>query len=402
MKVVGIIAEYNPFHLGHKYHIDKIRETFGEDAVIVAVMSGNFTQRAEPAIFDKRERAEAAVLCGVDLVLEMPFPHCSSGAEFFAEAGVGILNSLGVVDYISFGSECADISALEKAASALEASNLPSEESHDATGYAKRCEEIYRALYDDGDDIFKPNNILGIEYIKALKKQGSSIIPTTVKRMGAEYNDDSISKCQLQSAKAIRALILKNDISAFDYVPKCAKDVYSRAIAQNEAPTYVSKLDAAVISFFRLNSPMLSECDIHDCGGGLYNRIRSASFHTDSISSLIERSKTKKYTTARIRRAIWYSFFGVTSSDVRTVPKYTQILAMNTKGAALLKRIKKVSAFPILTKPSSKAALPQDAVREKELSDKADSVFQLTKPRTVRGDAGLLFSPFVKKGDIPR
>ena len=401
MSVVGIIAEYNPFHLGHKYQIDKIREVYGADAVIVAVMSGNFTQRGEIAIFDKATRAKAAVLCGVDLVLELPFPFSMSSAEVFAASGVKILDALGVVDYLSFGSESGDIDELTKAAEILNSEDISAKETHDSKGYAARCEEFFSKSGGD-ESLFSSNNILGIEYIKALKSINSKIIPSTVKRSGADYNSNEISEGAYPSAMAIRTLIGNNDMTALDFVPKDAREAYRAAISSGEGPTDSSKLDSAVISSLRLNLPMQGGGEIHDCGGGLYNRIRSESFLSNSIISLTERVKTKKYTTARIRRAIWFSYFGVTSSDIRTMPSYTQVLAMSTAGAALLKRIKKVSDFPILTKPSRTEGLPDCATRAKLLSDGADSVFQLTKQKKIRGDQGLLFTPFVKKEDFPR
>ena len=401
MSVVGIIAEYNPFHLGHKYQIEKIREAFGADTVIVAVMSGNFTQRGDMAIFDKATRAKAAVLSGIDLVLELPFPFSMSSAEVFAKSGIKILDSLGVVDYLSFGSECGSVEKLMRAADILKNEDISAKETHDSKGYAARAEELFSKSGGEAD-FFTSNNILGIEYIKALKSIDSKIIPTTIKRSGADYNDNEICGTQFQSAMAIRTLISKKDKTALDFVPKEAADIYRAAIDGGEAPTDSSRLDSAVISSLRLNLPMQGSEEIHDCGGGLYNRIRSESFLSNSIISLTERVKTKKYTTARIRRAIWFSYFGVTSSDIRTMPSYTQVLAMSTAGAALLKRIKKVSDFPILTKPSRTDGLNDCATKAKHLLDGADSVFQLSKPLGVRGDYGLLFTPFVKKEDFPR
>lgn len=396
MTVVGIIAEYNPFHLGHKYQIDKIREMFGKDTAVVAVMSGNYTQRGELAIFDKHTRAEAAVLAGVDLVLELPFPYSMSGAEFFARAGVSILDSLGVVDYLCFGSECADIEALKKAADALCDEILPKEESHDSKSYAAKCEDICK-MSRISPEIFSPNNILGIEYIKAIKSLESNIVPITIKRIGAGYNEEKTTSKTFQSAMSIRSLLRDRDDSALDYIPNETKNTIIRALQNGEAPTDQSRLDTAVIASLRLNSPKASEQKLHDLGGGLYNRIRNASFFTDNIHSLTELVKTKKYTTARLRRAIWYSYLGVTSSDVRALPTYTRVLGMNASGCALLKRIKKASAFTVITKPSITSGLSEQVTLAKAISDKADFVFQLSKPKTVRGDLALISSPFVKK-----
>ena len=399
MTVVGIIAEYNPFHTGHEYHIKKIREEFGEDTVIVAVMSGSFTQRGELAIFDKTVRAKAAVKSGVDLVLELPFPFSCAGAEFFAEAGVRILDSLGAVDYVSFGSECGTLETLYACAEVLSAEKIKKSETHDARGYAEKCAELCDVVGTENSELFKSNNILAIEYIKALKKLKSKMKPHTVKRLGSSYSDECITENAYPSAMAIRKAINDGDLSALDYVPKATKDIYLSAIANQAAPTDKKRLDAAVISSLRLNSP---DADIHDAKGGLYNRIRSMSFSADSISSLIELTKTKKYTTARIRRAVWYSYIGVTSSDVKRMPTYTQVLAMSSRGAALLKRIKSGAEIPILTKPSKTDTLGCDACYAKALADRADSVFQLAKPAMGSAYEWLRFTPFVEKENIPR
>jgi predicted nucleotidyltransferase len=196
---------------------------------------------------------------------------------------------------------------------------------------------------------------------------------------------------------SIRSLLGDRDDSALDYIPNETKNTIIRALQSGEAPTDQARLDAAVIASLRLNSPKESEQKLHDLGGGLHNRIRNASFFTDSILSLTELVKTKKYTTARIRRAIWYSYLGVTSSDVRDLPSYTRVLGMNASGCALLKRIKKASAFTVITKPSLTAGLSEQVTLAKAISDKADFVFQLSKPKTARGDLALISSPFVKK-----
>jgi cytidyltransferase-like protein len=227
MKLAAIIAEYNPFHNGHKYQIDKARELLDEDLAIVAIMSGNYTQRGELAIADKTYRARAAVLGGVNLVIELPFPYSSSSAEIFATSGVHIANSIGA-DYLIFGSECGDIDALKKAADILNSEEFKNNleqikcsKSSDTMGYPQIVEAAYRKC--DGAniqlDISTPNNILAIEYIKAIKALGAYLTPITIKRSGAGYSDGDIVKGQaLQSATAIRGLMAKNDNSAFEYI----------------------------------------------------------------------------------------------------------------------------------------------------------------------------------------
>jgi predicted nucleotidyltransferase len=398
MKTVAIICEYNPFHTGHKYHIDKLRNEFGSDTRIVAVMSGNFTQRGEVAFADKYLRAKCAVLSGVNLVLELPFPFSSSSAEFFAKSALKIVSAIPNVDYLSFGSESGDLSHLSKIAENMIKepflSLLKSNEATQSQGYAASIPELYNSCYQPKlpPSFFSPNNILAIEYIKAINELSLNITPHTIKRMGASYSDEKLTKCTHQSAAAIRNLMIHDKISALEYLPKSSKDVL---ISELESfPCDIERISSAIISYFRLNTP---EGSFHDADGGLYNRISKYSFETDSISHLISLSDTKKYTSARIRRAILNSFFGVTSSNVRKLPLYTQLLGADSVGTAILKDAKEYGKLPILTKPSRKSILSDEARLQKELSDRADSIFQLTHPNFTFGHGNITATPFIMK-----
>ncbi len=405
MKVAAIITEYNPFHNGHKYQVDKIRDLLGEDTVVIAIMSGNFTQRGEIAVADKTVRAKSAVDCGVNLVLELPFPYSMSSAEFFAKSGVYIANAIGVVDYLAFGSESGDIRELSDIASIMLSTEyqlcldtLKGDPEYRDAGYPELCEKALSDIYGKkiSREFFSPNNILGIEYIKALMSLGSSISPLTIRREGAGYLDVINPMAEFQSASAIREEIADGNISALDFVPDNAKIVYQKAIDEGKMPSDISKLDLALISFFRLNSTK-ADVDIHDAAGGLYNRLCEMSAEATSISNLTKRTETKKYTTARIRRAIWNSYFGVTSSDIRTMPSYTQVLAMDSVGRAALKEIKKISDFPVITKPSSYKDMDDEVIRQKELSNRADAVYALTLKKADSGRFALTFTPYVKE-----
>ena len=228
MSTVAIICEYNPFHSGHAYQIEKIRREFGEDAVILALMSGNFTQRGEAAIADKMLRARCAVECGINLCIELPFPFSMSSAELFSLSGIRILNALGTVDYLSFGSESGDIEALYKTAEYMltpeyqqELSSALAVKEDKNEGYPKMCERaLAKVAKNDTEYVsLTPNNILAIEYIKALISTKSKIKPHTVKRDGADYNEESIIHDKHQSASAIRNALASSDVSALDFVP---------------------------------------------------------------------------------------------------------------------------------------------------------------------------------------
>ena len=405
MKTVAIISEYNPFHTGHEYQIKKIREEFGQDTRIVAIMSGNYTQRGEIAIMDKSTRAKCAVKCGVNLVLEIPFPYSASSAEFFASSGVKIANELGVVDFLSFGSECGSIDELIQVSTNMldpeyTAAVINSAEMREV-GYPEQCERIYRELFNEkiSKSFFSPNNILALEYIKAIISFNSNIKPHTIPRNGASYSEKEITDSPHQSASAIRELLAKDFNSAAKYLPYISVDVLTNEYDDLSYPTDADKLSSAIISHFRLNSPDM-QSNIHDAKGGLYNRLYNASFKANTLSSLITLAGTKKYTAARIRRAIWYSFFGVTSSTVKELPAYSQVLAMDEVGMTILKEVKKISAFHILTKPSDYSSLSDAAKSQKVLSDKADSIFHLAKPNPPSGSTSLLTSPYVMKKSI--
>ena len=405
MKVAAIIAEYNPFHNGHKYQLDKIREALGCDTAIVAIMSGNFTQRGELAVTDKTVRARAACECGVNLVLELPFPFSMSSAEFFAASGVKIANALNIVDYLVFGSESGNIDEIANVAEIISSEeflltieSMNSSEKYKDKGYPEMCEAAIKILYGKKLDksFFTPNNILAIEYVKALRKAKSKIIPYTIKRVGAGYRDTLTTGTTFQSASAIREEFFANGRSALDYVPESAKDVFLAAEFDGKFPSDQSRLDAAVIASFRLSSPSSFD-DIHDARGGLYNRLCENSAKVSSISSLTSKTETKKYTKARIRRAVWNSYFGVTSSDVRSLPMYTQVLAMDDIGRSLLKRIKKTAELAVITKPSSYTEYGDEVIMQAELSHKADSIYGLSLRVPNYGSFPLTFTPYVKK-----
>jgi len=361
-------------------------------------MSGNFTQRGEVAVTDKLTRAKCACECGINLVLELPFPFSMSSADFFARSAVSIFNRLGFIDYLSFGSESGSIKSLTATANAMLSAEFKEEfqKIRDASiGYAKKCEMALVNLGIPDKIDFTPNNILGIEYIKALTVSSSKIIPHTIKRLGASYDSNEMEADELPSAMAIRRLLEENQcmdkLSAF--IPNETLDIVSKAIMQGDMPTNQEKLSTAIISHFRMNPKMSTE--ILECDSGLYNRLFDASLKASSVSALLSLSQTKIYTNAKIRRAMWYAFFGVTSSDMNAMPSYTQLLALDKIGMSLLHSGAASSLIPILTKPSAKEGLPDKALYFKELSDKADSIYELSKPTPKHGNSAIILTPYV-------
>ena len=228
MKTVGIVAEYNPFHKGHALHIAKTREIVGEDAAIVCVMSGNFIQRGEPAIFAKHTRAEAALYGGADLVLELPLPYVLSSAEKFAMGAMAILDSLGCVDYVSFGSESGNTEELKEAAQILlreDFGEVLREELRVGVSFAEaRQRAMERIAGKSMDMMAKPNNILAVEYIKTLAMLGSDIEPLAISRRGAGH-DEAQEREGICSASAIRAKIKAGE-DASAYMPREANALF--------------------------------------------------------------------------------------------------------------------------------------------------------------------------------
>ena len=402
---IGIICEYNPFHNGHLYQIERIREEFGEDTNIIAVMSGNYVQRGGVAIADKALRAKCAVLSGANLVLELPFPYSMASAEYFAKAAIHILDSIGCVDYVSFGSESGDIESLIKTATVMLSEDffhtmdkLSSDAEKRKLGHAALCEAALKCIAKDEDSIVEltPNNILAIEYIKAIISLKSDIKVHTVKRVFNSFSEESFVPGTIQSATAIRNSIEQKDISALEYVPSITKNIILDAIQSGDFPCENETLATAIIVSLRLNSSTPCE-EIHDASGGLYNRLKDLSFKTNTIESLICSAESKRFTKARIRRTLFYSLLGVTSSQFDNLPAYTQLLGLDSRGRAMLRTIGKQSQFPVLTKPSDVSKLPDVAMPQKMLSDKADAIFQMTKPIPKDGNSAMRFTPFVKK-----
>ncbi len=402
MATIAIIAEYNPFHNGHKYQIDEARRIFGKDTEIVAIMSGNYVQRGELAITDKGVRAKASVLEGVNLVIEIPFPYSTASAEFYAKSGVSIADSLGTVDYLFFGSESGNIDELNRIAENMltdkyKESLAKLQKENAQTGYALLCEMAYNEAYGETEKnlLSLPNNILAIEYIKAIKALNSSIKPFTIKRLGAGYNEQKVISGQLQSASTIRNLLRQDFNSADDYIPFSTKLSLFEAKKSGSFPADCDKISSAVISNFLTNHRGIHP-EIHDTAGGLYNRLLNNSKKSTSISELVNLTETKHYTNARIRRSIWFSLFGVTSSEVKVNPLYTQILAMDSVGKQILKRIKKSASIGIITKPSATSMLSQEATKQKEKADIADALYGLSLPKPRTAQTPLKFTPFVK------
>lgn len=340
--ITGIIAEYNIFHNGHKYQIDEVKKK--SDAV-VAVMSGSFVQRGDIAITDKWSRAKMALLSGVDLVIELPACYALNAAQNFATGGVNILNALGVVDNIAFGSESGDIDSLLKAGYLLENESVDISEKikkYISVGmsYPSALSKAYDGIIEPSL-LTEPNNILSIEYIRALLRSNSKIQPLTIERRNASHHDTEITE-NITSATKIREMISDGE-DIDNLIPYRLSDI------NTTLPYSISKLDSAVISKLRLSSSDKLK-DISEMTEGLENRLIQASMNCDNIATLADEVKSKRYTLSKIRRIIVNTLLDFTNDIYKKEPDYIRVLGMNKVGMSILKQAKECCTVPIITK----------------------------------------------------
>ena len=337
MKVCGIVAEYNPLHSGHKFHIYRSKELAGADAV-VAVMSGSFTQRGEAASFDKWTRAKSAILAGANLVVELPFCFACAPAEIFAGGAIRLLENIGC-NYVSFGSETGDIEKLKAMASAQE--QQMAQHLADGKSYSSAIAAA------SGTD-FTPNDILAVEYLKAIDKYNLKITPLTVKREGSGYDSENTDNDYI-SAKGCRRLISEKDFDALKkYMP--AFEIYKSALEEGKYtnPDILGTLFAGLIRTGRIdlaNAAYATE--------GIENRIAKAAQEYGNLSDIVSAVKTKRYTHTRIMRIISCMMLGLTKEKldkfVLSGAEYIRVLAADETGTKLMKEIKKNSPLPIIT-----------------------------------------------------
>ncbi len=371
MKVAGIIAEYNPFHSGHAYLAEKAGAAGHTHTV--AVMSGNFVQRGEPALMHHSVRTRAALECGIDLVVQLPSVYAVSSAQSFATAGVEILNGLGLVDSLVFGSECGDTDKIVKTAKAVYGDEIKSylaSELEKGISFASARENALRKINSAYADIIQsPNNILGVEYAASIERSGSDIAPVTFARTGAAHDsDDGING--IASASAIRKMIQKGE-NISDFVPGKAAEIY-----KNASLTDTKRIENAILYKMKTTTPQeLSKAP--DISEGIENRIVQAAKQASSLEELYTLAKTKRYSHARIRRIITNHFLTVTAEDLRISVPYIRVLGFNSKGAQLLKAAKSTALIPVITKAADVANLGSEAQRIFSLECTAGDIFAL-------------------------
>ncbi|MCK5768043.1 MAG: nucleotidyltransferase [Candidatus Atribacteria bacterium] len=384
MKTLAIISEYNPFHNGHLYQFSKSKEITGADCILV-VMSGNFVQRGEPAIINKWARADMALAAGADLVIEMPFVFSTQDANGFALGGITLLNSLNVVQYLCFGCENNNRNNLLSIGRFLSNENanyktLVKENSKKGFEYPKaRAQAICKYQENFGIDQLKisssiqlmkilssPNNILAIEYMKHLLKIKSAILPIPIKRIGAAYHEETIQR-NISSATSIRNEILQNIKYPYQIdkkssgkiksvMPISAYNILDKELSEGRAPVSLNRYEQYILATLR-NIPKEKLSLIHGVNEGLENRIKNAALKSTSIDMLLYSIKTRRYTLTKIKRILLHVMTGLLKEDVALFNNYgamyIRVIGFSHKGKTLLKKIKKNSSLPIITKLSN-------------------------------------------------
>lgn len=352
MRVIGVVCEYNPFHNGHAYHLRRCRELAGEDCTVICVMSGDFVQRGEPALYSKFARAEAACLGGADLVVELPLPWSLSSAEAFARGGVSLLDRLGT-DSICFGSETDDIEALNAIAALLNAPVTQAEIREamrlDATlSYANARQIVLQEQIGETSRLLsRPNDILGIEYIRAIGESGSFMKALAIKRIGSEHDMAEGAKGFHSASELRRMLLADEDIDG--EVPAVCAEIYKREREQGRQQNR-GLMEKAILSRLRmLNEDAFAE--LPDAADGLGSRIYKAIQSESSLEDIQMAAKTKRYALSRIRRICMCACLGIQANANKGVPPYARVLAMNEKGRAHLASLRKKAEIPVLIKP---------------------------------------------------
>ncbi|MBQ5725432.1 MAG: nucleotidyltransferase family protein [Clostridia bacterium] len=383
MRIAGIIAEYDPFHKGHAAHIAATRAPDGGQAThVIAVMSGSFTQRGEPAMLSKFTRAEMALAAGADLVIELPLPWAMAPAENFANGGIALLNALGCVDVVSFGSECGDVDTLRELAALNDNSSFCEklqQLSAQGVTYASAVQTAAAKVLgnEKASALASPNNTLGIEYIRAMQRQGADMDVYTLMRQGASHNED-VPNNGIASASYIRNLIHTGEMdAAIRYVPQSTSECLINAVEAQHAPINKERLAVSLPAILRkmteedfAHLPWMSE--------GLENRFYKASRTASDYDELLETVKTKRYPASRLRRIAWSALIGIRSQDALGLPPYIRILAMNRRGREILSVAN--PSLPILTRPAQLENMDERSRKMFQLESIATDLHALGMP----------------------
>lgn len=372
----AIICELNPLHMGHKAIFDYARDM---SEGIICILSGNFVQRGEPAILDKWARCRLALENGADLVIELPLPWACAGAERFAHGAVYLANALGNIDSLVFGSEITDINAIKTVAKTLlskEFSERFSDMSDDGSTFATRREYVLNEIL--GEEVShllqSPNAILGIEYIKALIRENSNIVPVAFGRLGANHDTVAVHD-EFRSASELRELIRAGK-AVDNFVPNSTAITFKTLISEEKCPADIRLAERAVLCTLRTMSAE-EFAVLPDISEGLENRLYNAARQAKSLEDFYASAKSKRYTHARLRRLAMSAFLGI-SNDLPALPPYIRVLGMSKLGEEILKNAS--PALPIVARPADVKKLGCDAQKVFNLETHADDIYSLCCP----------------------
>ena len=386
MSVIGIVCEFNPFHNGHKYLIDTVKNN-GD--TVICVMSGNFVQRGEPAIFPKNIRVETALLNGADIVLELPFVYATASAEIFASNAVKILASFGC-DKIAFGAENTSLIQLEKAVDIMNLADFDEKiklNLQKGINYPTARQKAFND-YNCDCNISTSNNILAIEYLRAIRKNNYNIMPVVVNRLGADYNDDKAVD-GFASATHIRNL-MRDNLSFSEYVPDNANDIYKSALKDGVYLNF-EKYNIASLSLLRNANLKPNSANMAE---GLENRIASAVKTSCSLAEIYDNAKTKRFTHSRIRRAVLSTMFDITVDDLNTDVPYCRLLGFNKSVNDKLGMLAKQSKIPFAVNYSDIVNLNSDeALRIFEIENKTSDIYSLSMQKTSECSTEMKYTP---------
>ncbi len=384
--ITGIVTEYNPFHNGHLLHLKEALKLTQSKHIIV-VMSGNFVQRGEPSIVDKFQRTKTALLMGADIVFELPLYSATASAEFFAEGAIKMLDCMGIVDYVCFGSEAGDICMLSEISSYLteESSQFKTalkQKLKEGMSFANAREQALNKTGIDTKQIFTSNNILAIEYLKALSKINSKIKPITIKRQKAEYNSLEISG-EIASATAIRNAVFENiNVKNIkEVMPNISYEMLKQSIVTNST-AYINNL-SQIFHYILTTKSKEYLRKIQGIGEGLENRILDKASLQFYINDIAKEVKTKRYTLSAIKRAILNIILDITKEDFNSYNKnvpYLRVLGFKKESSHLIGEIENKCSIPLIVNIKNGAKLLNKKafkILEKEIQ--STDVYMLAK-----------------------
>ncbi len=390
MAVIGIVCEYNPFHRGHQLHIEKARAALGAESPVVCVMSGDFVQRGEAAVYAKSARAEAACRGGADLVIELPLPWALSSAEGFARGAVGLLGALGAT-HLAFGSETGELQPLEELAQTLldpsVTASVKALLAEDASlSYAAAREQAAEARLGKRALLLRqPNNILAVEYLKAIYDLRMELEPLPILREGAGH-DQTRPGPGPRSASELRQRIRAGK-SLEGEIPNEAAAVFSREKERGRELADPSALELAILSRLR----MLDEAaylELPDASDGIGKRLFRAVEDACSLDAVLSAAKTKRYALSRLRRMCLCAALGIRAGMSRGQPPYARVLAANTRGREMLHGLRDKDAIPVLTKPAAVRNMGRDCEALFSLGARAHDLYVLGYPAMAERRAG--------------